>query len=103
MRTINLLDDGDVMDPEAWCRPLRLTTMSGGMSDSYSFASQYSGRPENNVKWCKVKYCIGSVWFGRPISDFHDAMRRMVSYEFVSGDIPHDHQLNMKSYPKEVY
>lgn len=103
MITIQILEDKDIMLPEDWCRPLQLISMSGGMSDSYSFASQYSGRPENNVKWCKVKYTIGKVWYNREIGDFIAAMKELRTYEFVRGDIPHSHQLNMKSYPKEIY
>ena len=50
MITVQILEDTDTIQPTDWCRPLRLTTMSGGMSDYYSFESCYSGLPENNVK-----------------------------------------------------
>jgi hypothetical protein len=99
MITIQLLEDNDIITGEEWCRPLSITTMSSGMSDHYSFKSMYSGTPENNVKWVKSKDVIGHCWFGRTVAEYHRAIadcgNRM---EFVLGDIPSKHRLNMQGY-----
>jgi hypothetical protein len=73
--------------------------MSGGLSDSYSFKCHYSGRPENNVEWCKVKYAIPKIWHGKTIGHYLKEMKEFnVRMEFVRGDIPKDHCLDMSDY-----
>jgi hypothetical protein len=94
MRTISILEDDDVIDPDDWCRPLQIVSMNGGHSDGYSFKSCYSGTPENNTKWVKVKHVIGSCWFGKKVKTINKGLK----YEFVSGDIPKSHRLDMKGY-----
>ena len=59
MINLQLLEAGDIVEPEDWCRPLSIVSMSGGHSDEYSCKSQYTGAPENNVKWVRVKYILG--------------------------------------------
>ena len=98
MITVQILEPDDLIDAEDWCRPLRLTSMSGGHSDGYSFKSQYSGLPENNVQWCKVKLCIGSIWFGHKTRDFNYKMN--MKYEFVRGNVPATHRLDMQDYTR---
>lgn len=102
MITIQLLEDTDLIDPEDWCRPLQILPMSP-QSDYYSFKSCYSGQPENNVEWCKVKHVIGKCWFGKTVLEFHSRFKYCqhsyeYRYEFVRGDIPKSHQLDMKDY-----
>lgn len=70
--------------------------MSGGHSDGYSFKNQYSGAPENNVKWVKVKDAFGKVWFGTKVSKVISELH--MQYEFVRGPVPKSHQLDMKDY-----
>jgi hypothetical protein len=96
MIDVQILEPHDTIQPTDWCRPLTLVSMSGGMSDSYSFRSMYSGTPENNVKWVPVQAQLGSVWFGQTVDSFNcDGMQ---PYEFVRGDIPKSHQLDMRGY-----
>ena len=95
MITVQILEADDTVWPEDWCRPLVLQTMSGGMSDSMSFKSCYGGTPENNVEWVKVKAVFGKVWYGSKVSEFDDPL---VPYEFLRGDPPKSHCLNMKGY-----
>jgi hypothetical protein len=98
MITIQILEDEDKIDAEDWCRPLSLMSMSGGHGEGYSFKSQYSGTPENNVEWVKVKHVFGSYHYGCTVKKMRREMKRIGSYEFVRGDIPKRHQLDMKDY-----
>ena len=98
MITLQLLEAEDPVHPEDWCRPLSLSTMSGGHSDYYSFKSQYSGAPENNVKWVKVKYILGKGWHGCSVKAIDYALGEYVKYEFVRGEIPMRSRLNLKDY-----
>ena len=95
MVTVQILESFDKVDPEDWCRPLSITSMSGGMSDSYSFKSCYTGSPKNNVKWVKVKYIFGKCWHGCMVKDF---LKGMQAYEFIRGDIPKSHRENLAGY-----
>lgn len=97
MRTIQFLEDSDTLKPDDWCRPLELSTMSGGRSDDMSFRNQYSGTPENHAKWVQVKHVIGKIWHGRTVADFN-APSHATRHEFVRGDIPETHRLDMRGY-----
>jgi hypothetical protein len=104
MIVCKILEDDDIITGEEWCRPLSLSTMSGGHSDSYSFTSMYSGKPENNVKWVKAKYIFGQCWFNKPLFVLRKGvLNEFTNYEFLIGDIPKKHQLNMKNYNTKVY
>ena len=93
MLTVSILEPSDIVLATDWCRPLRLVSMSGGMSDSYSFESEYSGNPENNVRWCRVGQVFGDHLIGRTVEDFHEIIQHCgVPHEFVRGDIPKSHQ-----------
>jgi len=96
MIPIYLLESTDIIEPTDWCRPLQLISMSGGMSDGYSFKSCYSGKPENNVEWVKVSNILGQRWFGETVENYNNGVG--VSYEFVRGSIPLSHQLDMSDY-----
>ena len=97
MRTTQILENTDLIQPDDWCRPLQINSMAGGMSDSFSFKSCYTGFPENNSKWVRVKHCIGSVWYGRTVSEFNSGLTET---EFMRGDIPESHTLDMTHYNK---
>ena len=73
-------------------------TMNGGHSDYYSFESCYTGAPENNVKWVKVKYILGGVWLTKTVAEIDKALGQYVKYEFVRGDIPKRQQLSLRGY-----
>ncbi len=96
MKTVLILENTDTIGPEDWCRPLSIVSMGGGHSDYYSFKSCYGGTPENNAKWVKVKSVIGECWFGKTVNAFQTALHR--PYEFVRGDIPEGHILDMGNY-----
>ena len=98
MITLQLLEASDRVEPNDWCRPLSLTTMSGGYSDSYSFKSQYSGAPENNVKWVQVKYILGKGWIGKTVEQIDRGLGQFVKYEFVRGKLPVRSRLSLKDY-----
>ena len=98
MISLQLLEANDIVEPEDWCRPLSLVSMSGGYSDYYSFESAYTGAPENNVKWVKVKYILGRGWHGKTVREIDSALGKYVKYEFVRGDIPQRSRLSLKGY-----
>lgn len=99
MKTLKLLEAHDPVLPDDWCRPLELMTMSGGMSDSMSFTSPYTGAPENNAKWVQVKFIFGPCWFGLPVGTLLDDLP---PYEFVRGDMPLAHCLDHNCEPLGV-
>lgn len=98
MKTVEILELDDLIDPEDWCRPLQIVSMSGGHSDYYSFQSCYTGAPENNAKWVKVKFILGKPWHGKSVMEYNKAMSKFGTYEFVRGEIPTSHKLNLKDY-----
>lgn len=99
MLVIHMLEPTDILEPNDWCRPLQIVSMSGGHSDYYSFQSNYTGTPENNAKWVRAKCVIGKPWFGKPVGEYLEGMRELgLSWEFVRGPIPARHQLDMKGY-----
>jgi len=99
MLTVYILEKDDIFHADDWCRPMSICSMSGGISDGYSFKNMYSGRPENNVKWVKVKNVIGKCWHDGTVGAFTKAMENCgPTYEFIRGNIPKNHQLDMRGY-----
>jgi hypothetical protein len=98
MISLQLLEKDDIVEPEDWCRPLSIVSMSGGHSDYYSFKSAYGGAPENNVKWVKVKYILGETWHGKTVKQIDAGLGRFVKYEYVRGDIPTRSRLSLSGY-----
>jgi len=106
MKTLYLLENDDLIEPTDWCRPLRIVTMGGGISDDYSFKSCYSGTPENNIKWVRVCDVFGPVWKGKSIKQLNamyydnptNRSSALTVYEIVRGDVPKEHQLDIKGY-----
>lgn len=96
MIDVAILEFDDKVLPDDWCRPLALYTMSDGMSDGLSFKSQYSGTPENNVKWVKVKHVFGECWDYKTVIEIANSLG--IRYEFVRGNIPITHRLDMSDY-----
>ncbi len=104
MITVQILEPEDIFLPDDWCRPLGIVSMSGGHSDSYSFKSMYTGAPENNSQWVRAKDVIGDCWFGSTVKKYNKACSKYVyPLEFVRGDIPKAHRLNMKGYKSLSY
>ena len=84
MTTVNILELDDLIGAEDWCRPLQITSMNGGHSDYYSFESCYTGAPENNVEWVKVKYILGKHFHNKPVREYNKVMKEFgIYYEFV--------------------
>ena len=98
MLNVQILEANDIVEPEDWCRPLSITSMSGGHSDYYSFKSQYSGAPENNVKWVQVKYILGKPWHGQSVAAIDRGLGKFVKYEFLRGSIPNRSRLDLSDY-----
>lgn len=98
MITLQLLELDDIVEPEDWCRPLSIISMSGGHSDYYSFQSAYTGAPENNVRWVKVKYILGHGWHGQTVKEIDKGLGKWIKYEYVRGDVPKRSQLDLKDY-----
>lgn len=96
MITVQFLEDDDIIQPDDWCRPLMLMTMSGGHSDHMSYKSMYSGTPENNVRWVQVCDVLGPVWKGKRVHDYHAVAH--IQLEFVRGNVPISHRQDMKDY-----
>jgi hypothetical protein len=90
MYQIAILTSKDVIKKGDWCRPLSLSTMSGGMSDYYSFKSEFSGSPENNTLWCRVER-IMPFWIGASVSSYNEKMKEINKWEFIRGQIPESH------------
>ncbi len=100
MITISMLEEDDFIEPDDWCRPLSLTSMSGGHSDFYSFESMYSGAPENNVQWVRAREVFGECWFSEPVKKVNKALE--VKYEFVRGILPLSHTMMSKRELEEI-
>lgn len=95
MRLVQVLEAADQVAPSDWCRPLQIVAMHGGHSDHYSFKSSYTGCPENNAKWVRVRDVLGACWHDKPAGVVCDALG---PYEFVRGEVPEAHQLDMRDY-----
>jgi hypothetical protein len=85
MINVQILENNDILQEDDWCRPLNITSMSGGMSDDYTFES--FGRPINNAKWCAVAVSF-PYWIGKCINDMPQSIRY---HEFIRGIVPKQH------------
>lgn len=85
---LNLLGNLDIIVKGDWCRPLYITSMSGGMSDNYSFEN--FGTPCNNAKWCRVER-IMPFWIGTSVGTYNKKMEEFNEWEFVRGKLPISH------------
>lgn len=92
MITVSILEKEDIVQPNDWCRPLQIVSMSGGHSDFYSFECQYTRKPENNVKWVRADQILGDIWFKNPTSVGKLNSELNIKYEFIRGDVPKSHQ-----------
>lgn len=92
MLTVHILTGSDTVNPDDWCRPLDIVSMSGGHSDYYSFTNQYTGAPENNAKWVQVKFILGKLWHGLTVAEIEKGLGKYCHYEFVRGAIPNAHK-----------
>jgi hypothetical protein len=92
MKTVHILDDDDILMETDFCRPLFRSADFSSTSDTWVERNQYSGCPEDHLKWAHVFNCIGPTWYGKRISaaGFHSRM------EFARGDIPESHILKGK-------
>lgn len=102
MIRVDILEPSDTLLGDDWCRPLLITSMSGGHSDYYSFECSYTG-PENNVKWVPVNELF-EKWIGTSLSELMVVLNKHTPYEFVRGEIPRRHQYGPTNrLKKEMY
>lgn len=95
MISVSILEPEDTVLKTDWCRPLRLVSMSGGMSDNYSFESM-SGTPENNIRWCRVEQVLGDIWYGKSVKELNERFEPYCGgYEFIRGNIPESNQYGL--------
>ena len=87
MKTIQILESSDVLLKTDFCRPLRITA-TGSTCDS-------DGLPANFVKWVPVFRVIPERFFGLKLEELYGFSS---PYEFVRGDIPLRHRLDMRVY-----
>lgn len=95
MIQIQLLEEDDVINPTDFCRPLSLEYSEFG--DSIFTKATYSGSPINNMKWCRVRFILGNGWMGKKIKEYN-SKDSITKLEFVRGQIPDSHLLNMEGY-----
>jgi hypothetical protein len=98
MKNIFILEPEDIINPEDWVRPLYFPQSTYGDQIFINSINEYSGTPEGNIKWIKVKDFMGDFWYGKTIKEFHDGYSkaynielRFSKYEFIRGEIPDDH------------
>ena len=94
MITVQILEDTDTIRMDDWCRPLDFVSMGGGISDHYSFESCYTGAPENNVQWVRVREVIGECWDQKPLGSLN--RRLQTKFEVVRGDLPPSHTMKSR-------
>ena len=87
MKTVQILDSSDVLLKTDFCRPLTITA-KGSTCDS-------NGLPANFVKWVPAFRVIPEEFFGLELEKLNLLSS---SYEFVRGDIPLTHRLDMRVY-----
>lgn len=80
MKTLEFLEDNDVVLPTDWCRPLDSIYNAGW------FKSPYTSTPVNNMGWVRVQEILGFVWFYRTKKYILSSIG--IKYEFVRGEIP---------------
>ena len=90
--TVEVLGIDDKVRDSDWCRPLTMHTLDYG--DAVP-SSAMGGTPSNNMKWVQVQDVLGEYWFGRTVGSITKAVGQM---EFVRGEIPLTHRLDMKDY-----
>lgn len=93
MIAISILENHDIILPTDWCRPLQITSMSGGRSDNYSFDA--FGRPENNARWAQVDRVVGECWIGGTVGAYRLATTKFGDTEFLRGQPPLHHQCGL--------
>ncbi|ASV44424.1 hypothetical protein PBI_SCTP2_409 [Salicola phage SCTP-2] len=96
MKTVNILEDHDHIDPHDYMRPLTLLPISpsSGIIDVESY-SEFSSTPMNNIRWIKVKDYFGKCHWGKTVQQIHKEFSEMyysyninMKFEFIRGDIP---------------
>lgn len=89
MKSINILEFGETVSKDDWCRPL-VISYGSRYSDSIEFVNTYSGNPENNLKWVKFSDVFGDGWFNKTVKEITDINGL---YEFVMGNLLTNHIL----------
>ncbi len=96
MKQIMLLDNTDIVLPTDWCRPLSLTLSKFGALSEPDLSSKHLGTPINNTKWVQAAKIFDPAWF--EMESTVQSFSISLNYEFVRGDIPESHQLDIARY-----
>jgi len=96
MIQISILEDDDLICPCDYCRPLNIEYSE---SDSVFTESTYGGTPINNMKWVQVRYVFGPGWYGKKIKELYQPSGwQLPKYEFMKGQLPKGHLLNVSKH-----
>ena len=89
-----MLEGHDKIHKNDWVRAVDFD----GDPNIYSF---YSGRPDNNTRWLRVKDIFGPHVNGKTVDELHESFEKMVHYgnqlltfEFIRGHLPEENLWN---------
>ena len=95
MKKIEILEKNDRVRLTDYCRPLTPDYASTG---DINQRSPYSGRPINNLKWARVAWLFGTLFYGRTAGEINGlkpwevehprGTGPQVQYEFARGELP---------------
>lgn len=95
MKSMQMLEPDDLLQAEDWVRPLVYHPATAQGEIVVNSISAY-GLPINHPKWIRARVSFGSCWFGKKLKEL-DPNRE---YEFLRGDIPQSHRLDLKGVRK---
>lgn len=96
MIEVYLLEHDDHVFADDWVRPLVMVSGYDGLT--VETRSYLSGRPENNVRWVRVRDVFGKHVFGLTVAELHKKFKDFgVQYEFMRGEIPDSHKFKWRS------
>ena len=94
MKTIQLLEDEDLINPNDWCRPLIRSADYSNYSDAWMTSGTYDGNPLDHLKWIPVWLKLGQCWWGYKYQEY-TSNKNMTPIEFIRGNIPNTHKLDL--------
>lgn len=91
MRTIQLLEDEDLIHPEDWIRPL------GIFGEDFQIMSAYSGAPLDHFLWAPVWLELGEIWWGHTYGHYEQDVGEMTGrqIEAIRGCLPQSNRLDL--------
>ncbi len=94
MRTLQLLEDEDIIYPCDFIRPLTRYADVDPYSDAWHDTNSYGGGPMDHLRWSWVWLTLGEHWWGEPWGDFLTKRSHPFQYEAVRGPLPKEHILS---------